>query len=105
MGPPSFMRSVVDRNVAMRRMTVFAHLDDAGLHLTQLHSQLLLLCRKTGSVQHSVSITRFFPPLNKHVSQGDDAESPNKRHILLCRSKATSLIPSHNGFIVTFFGT
>jgi hypothetical protein len=34
MGPPSYMRSVVDRNVVMRRMTVHCHLVAVCLHHT-----------------------------------------------------------------------
>jgi len=41
MGPPSYMRSVVDRNVVMRRMTVYV--------ITTLQTYLLRVCvRKWG---------------------------------------------------------
>ena len=40
MGPPSYIRSVVDRNVIMRRVSVFINLIDSVLTSNRLQSTI-----------------------------------------------------------------
>ena len=61
MGPPSYMRSVVDRNVLMRRMTVNSREQPTrGGHsdwgLTPHHKQLAYF----GMYQRATELDRFF---------------------------------------------